>query len=378
MAIKAIYTKIGKNYFKVNQDCSNPRKIFRICGTHSQMSLNPAVKQVDSSIWINPINLNTLKTNKEAYDEMIEYFVNKQITEIPNIQNRYILYMDYTIFNENGIEVNHNVVTKEIEAFDMFYPLGVDTTSELIYKQIKVFESDVSFVTKNCMPMGIMRDTCYDKYTLKINDISVFQDLVNGNNFADKHYSANENCYACHSKTIGSQLRDMQKIFSTYDNGLIISAVEVPFIPRKIVINLHIALDNTIVVYDDAVIRDIIAENIYIMNHPNQTEPIDPSSDNDTIYPSAPDGEKFPESDGDYEPINGKYDYYARVASDTVGALRVVEDELVGDNYDTDTMIHKSMVTNDIPDIEINDYVKYFNVEVMSTCIRLNGGTATD
>ena len=379
MAVKAIYTKIGKKYFKIIQDCSNPRNIFKVSGTHSQMSLNPAIKQVNSSIWINPINLCTLKTNMEEYNEMIEYLVSKQVTEIGSIQNRYVLYMDYSIFNENGNEINHNVVTKEIEACDMFYPLGVDVNSELIYKQIKAFNSDVSFITKNANPMGIMRDTCHDKYNMKINDISIYQDLICGSSFVDKHYSSSENCYACHSKTISSQLRNMKKIFSTYDNGLIISAVEVPFIPRKIVVNLHIALDNVIVVYDDEAIREIIVENIYQKNHQETTYPIEPDDPTDPpSFPNVPEGEKFPMSDGDYDEVNGKYDYYAEVPSDTVGALRVVEDELVGENYDKDTMIHISMVINDIPDIQINKYVKYFNVSVMSRCVRLYGGSSTE
>lgn len=367
MAIKSIYTKIGKEYYKVSQDCSNPRNIFKVSGTHSQMSLNPAVKQVNSTIWINPINLNNIKTNSEEYNDMIQYLINKQVTEIPSIQNRYVLYMDYSVFNENGNEINHNVVTKDIEAIDMFYPLGVNMSSELIYKQVKAFDSEISFTTKNAMPMGIMRDTCHDMYNMKINDISIYQDLLYGSKFVDKHYSSIENCYACGSRTIQSSLKNMKKIFSTYDNGLIISAVEVPFIPRRIYINLHMALDNTIVVYDDSTIQQIIIENIY---QNNQNQPTSPDCESHNCYscPNIPDGEKFPKSDGNYIPNNGKYDYYARVTSDTVDALLVVEDDLTGENYDKDVMIHKSMVINDIPDIVINEYVKYFNVSVMSMC----------
>ena len=41
-------------------------------------------------------------------------------------------------------------------------------------------------------------------------------------------------------------------------------------------------------------------------------------------------------------------------------------------------MIHKSMIINDIPDIEVDEYVKYFRVSVMSNCVRLYGGSAND
>jgi len=157
----------------------------------------------------------------------------------------------------------------------------------------------------------------------------------------------------------------MKKIYSTYDNGLIIAAVEVPYIPRKMVINLHMAIDNTIVVYDNSSITDILVENLYLKKYEEE------------MQGRIPDGEKYPTADGSTTEVNGKYDYYARVNDDTVGALRVVEDDLIGDNYDKNTMIHQSMVTKDIPDIQINEYVKYFSVSVMHKCVRLYGGTAT-
>lgn len=366
MAKKAIYTKIGKRYYRVNQDCSNPTSIFKISGTHSQMSLTPSIKQVDSNIWINPISLDTIKTNMEEYNEMLDYLVDNKITEIPSIQNRYLLYMDYSIFNERGTEVNHNVVTKEIEAADVFYPLGVSMDSELIYKQVKSLNTELSFITKCCTPMGIMRDTSNDMYTLKINDIIIYQDLVYSSSYGDKHYSASENCYACGSRTINSQIQNMKKIFSTYDNGLIIAAVEVPYIPRKMVINLHMAIDNTIVAYDDSSITNILVENLYLKKYEEE------------MQGKIPEGEKYPTSDGSTTEVNGKYDYYSRVDSDSVGALLVVADDVTGSDYDTETMIHKSMVINDIPDIEVDEYVKYFNVSVMSQCVRLYGGSATD
>lgn len=376
MATKAIYTKLDNKYYRVIQDCSNPTNVFRMPCTHSQMSLNAGIKQVNSTVWINPICIEDVKTNMETYNEMLNHLINESVTQIDNIHNRFVLYMDYSIYNEKGNEINHNVVTKEIEAIDMLYPLGVNMCSELIYKQIKAFNSEVSFVVKNSYPMGIMCDCSHSMYNMKINDIIIYQDLINSSSFTDKHYSCSENCYAYQSHTIASQFKNMKKIYSTYDDGIIIAAVEVPFIPRKVVINFHMAVDNTIVVYDEQEIKDIIAENIYNKYHPSI--PDFPEDDPSIDEPVIPEGEKYPESDGSEEEVNGKYDYYERVSSDTEGALVVVEDELVGDYYDNTTMIHKSMVINDIPDIEINQYVKYFKVSVMSKCIRLNGGTASE
>ena len=158
----------------------------------------------------------------------------------------------------------------------------------------------------------------------------------------------------------------MKKIYSTYDNGLIIAAVEVPYIPRKMVINLHMAIDNTIVVYDNSSITDILVENLYLKRYEEE------------MQGRIPDGEKYPTADGSTTEVNGKYDYYARAEADSVGSLLVVSDDITGEDYDTETMIHKSMIINDIPDIEVDEYVKYFRVSVMSNCVRLYGGSAND
>lgn len=372
MATKAIYTKVGNNYFKVIQDVSNPSIIFRMPETHTTMETNPAIKQVQSSIWINPICVNTVQTNKEAYDEMVEYLSFEKITQIDNIQNRFVMYMDYSVYNENGNEVNHNVVSKEVEPIDAMYPLGVGMDSELLYKQIKSFKADLSFSVKNPYPYGIMRNNVKGTmYSMKINDIALYQDLLYGSNFIDKHYSASENCYAYGSHTIDSALRGMKKIFSTYDMGITLAAVEVSFVPRTVMLKIQMACDNTIVVYDDYDIKNIISENLRWKYTTPQPPVIDPDND-------VPDGENYPESDGTREPNSeGKYDYYERVTADTQGALLVVEDELSGALYDNYKMIHKYLVINDIPDIEIGDYVKYFKVGVMSGDYTLNGGNAS-
>lgn len=371
MATKAIYTKVGDTYFKVIQDISNPSIIFRMPETHSTMETNPAIKQVQSNIWINPICVNTIQTNKEAYDEMVETLISKRVTQIDNIQNRFVVYIDYSVYNENGTEVNHNVVSKEVEPVDAMYPLGAGMDCELLYKQIKSLKADLSFSVKNPYPYGIMRNNCRGTmYTMKINDIALYQDLIYGSNFADKHYSACENCYAYGSHTIDSTLRGMKRIFSTYDMGMTIAAIEVSFVPRTIQLNIKMACDNTIVVYDDNEIKNIITENLRWKYTNPQPPVIDPDDD-------VPEGEKYPSSDGSREPNEeGKYDYYERVTKDSEGALLVVEDELTGELYDTCKMIHKSLVINDIPDIELGEYVRYFKVAVMSGDYILNGGNA--
>ena len=108
---------------------------------------------------------------------------------------------------------------------------------------------------RNEYPMGIMRNSCKVKYTMHINDISIFQDLVYTD--GDDHNSTDKNSYP-----ISSVLDTMTRVYSTHQNGIVISAVEIPFIPRKIVIDLNITLDDLIVVYDEQNIKNAINENI--------------------------------------------------------------------------------------------------------------------
>lgn len=255
MATKAIYTKVAGNYYKVNQDTNNPTEIVRMPRTHAQMNTEPACKLVNTDIWINTIDGCNAYTNKELYDEMINTFRIDRLTSIPTIENHFVMYCDYSVYNEDGKEINHNAVTHQLNPKDAIYNFGVNRESELIYKQVKTFDASIALNVKNEYPMGIMRNMTQPRYTLHINDVSIYQDLVYTE--TDIHRSTD-----LISSPISMVLGSMEKVYSTYENGMVISAVEVPFIPKKIVLNMHIALDNVIVVYDEQNIVDIVKENI--------------------------------------------------------------------------------------------------------------------
>lgn len=351
MATKGIYTKIDDVYYHVVQSCEQPSVLFKLPGTHSIMSTNDQMRQVRSNIWINPICTSSVKTNKESYDEMIQFLKDHKVTQIDHIQNRYVLFMDYSILDENGKEVNHNVTTKDVTPIDAVHPLGVGRDNELVYKQIKFFDTEFTFNVKNDYPFGIMRDCRNTKYQMRINDLSVYQDLIYGSRFEDNHYSCMENCYAYGSHTIATVLKNMKRIYSTMEDGITISAVEVPFVPRSITVCLKVALDNCIVAYDIEDVKSVITENVVNKYNPSKEEEI-------------PEGESYPKADGETAPNEeGFYDYYMKVEKDTPDALLVVEDELKGELYDTAKMIHKEMVLFDLPDIQIGEYVKYVTVQ---------------
>lgn len=254
MATKAIYTNIGGKYYRVNQDTRNPDEVVRLQRTHSQMNTDESCKVINSNIWINTLDTDLIFSNRELYKKMLDDITRCKITDIPVIQNHYVMYCDYSVFNLNGKEINHNAFTRPIMARDAIYNLGVDRESELIYKQVKVFDTDILLNVKNEYPMGIMKNTSNVKYSLQINDVSIYQDLKHSE--CDIHKSSDPNSYP-----ISTVLESMVKVYSTHDNGVVISAVEVPFIPKKIMLNMNIILDDIIVVYDNNEVKNLINKN---------------------------------------------------------------------------------------------------------------------
>ena len=91
MAVKAIYTHIEDKYYRVNQETINPVNIVRMPRTHSQMSTDDIAKVVSSSIWVNTLDGKDICSNKELYDEMIQYLLDNKIKEIRNIVDIAIL-----------------------------------------------------------------------------------------------------------------------------------------------------------------------------------------------------------------------------------------------------------------------------------------------
>ena len=255
MATKAIYTNIDGNYYKVMQDTSHPSDLVHPYRTHGQMNTDASCKLVNSTIWINTIENDTVFSNRELYDKMVKYLEENKVTRIDPIQDRYVMYCDYSVFNHEGKQINHNAFTQPIKPKDGMYNLGVDKVSELVYKQVKLFETSISLNVKNDYPMGIMRNSSNVKYSIQINDIAVYQDLEHTE--SDIHNSSDPESYP-----IATVLSTMVKLYSTHDNGITISAVEVPFIPRKIMLDINIILDNLIVAYDEQDISSILLNNI--------------------------------------------------------------------------------------------------------------------
>ena len=353
--MKAIYTKVGNDVYRINQGTFIPTNmVLKSPGVSSNLALDTANKNITQNIYINNLQSPGVKSNAELVYELKDFLREKQITEIKTIQNFFKVYIDYTV-HEDGREIEHSAVVRPIKPIDKIVCLGVATNDECVYRRVKTFNSTVEFRLKNSLPYGIMSSP-KKSYVLKIHSISIFQDFSKE---PEIHNSVYENPYRVGSSTMQHSVDNMKMIYSTENEGIDIQEISSIYIPRTLSINLEMVLADYVVVYNDQTITDILIENIE-NKYPKPDDPgtIVPPDSEDTPPILIPGEDNNEEADGNYEPDeNGYFSYYEKCKSTTPNALLVVEDLISDGYYDPSTMIKKAKVIKDLPDIEVGEYV---------------------
>ena len=352
--MKAIYTVINNNVYRVNQNTSIPTSLtFRSSGVSNTLNVDPRAKAIDQHIVINTLKKPGTRCNSEMYEEMLNHLTVNKITEVKTIQNFFKIYIDYTMI-EDGREIEHSAVVKPIKPVDKVALLGIATNSECVYRRVKTFDPKINFRVRSSVPFGIMQEK-RARYQFKINNIAIFQDFDSRNEI---HESTYEVSYPMASSTIQANLNEMVMIYATQNEGIDIQPIDLDFVPRAIEVSLEIILSNYIVAYDHDAIDDILKENINEKYQQDTDTDIPDNGEDEGIL--IPGEETKPEADGTYEPDeDGFFDYYEKCSETTPDALLVVEDLIPDNVYDPVTMIKKSFVIKDIPEIEIGDYVVY-------------------
>lgn len=356
--MKAIYTVLNDKIYRIDQDTAEPKTLASMPKSeHSVMSTDTVMKKVTASIFLNTMETTAVKSNRELYNTLKRTIEYKKITEIPTIYDRYMLVIDYQLY-DSKCEICHNVVTKPASASDAAILLGVAANNELCYRRVKVFDPIIEFAVANQLPLGIMK-SADTEYHFKINDVSIYQDTSNipgccHNSIYCTPYRADD------SSTIIESLSGYARVYSTAEQGLKISDLDIGFVPKTIDLRINFVLSSLIVAYDDAdiktLIQRIIAEKYNPQPVPTPPDTGDDDDEGGSLYP----GYDHKPADGDYRPNkDGLYDYYERCNSTTPGALLVVENLIPDLSYKVETMIRKRLVIKDIPDIEIGEYVHY-------------------
>ena len=245
--MKAIYTIVNGCIHKINQDTSVPSNIVKMPYTpytHTSSTLDEGSRTVGANIWINTLDsVENAKSNAELFDDMIMYMKEQKITHYDQLSNNFTMYLDYSICDSMGKELDHSVMIRGVSAIDAIYPLGVNENNECVYRRVKVFKPHIEFALKSNIPYGIM-GSGKSSYRIHINDVMIFQSYGTDNNncCCGSHNSIESNSYTYGSHTIASSLNDKAQVYSADRDGLVISPIEVNFMPRKAVIDFEITL----------------------------------------------------------------------------------------------------------------------------------------
>lgn len=367
--MKAIYTIIDGKVFRVRQKTTMPTEMaIKPKGANLSTEFNSSDRTATLFVNINSLSdSSSLESNRESYEKMVRFLKKSGTTEIFDIFNKFKIYIDYSV-TEGDREIEHAALIKPVVPEDMVYPLGVASNNESVYRRIKVFNQPVEFCLRNRMPHGIMDNTPRN-YSIHIHNVAVFQDLYN---IEDEHESFYEMPHSLNSGTVNSCLENMLLVYSTYEQHITFPVSEIKFQPRKLSIILNVTLNNYIECYNSDMITQILQQNI-CNKYPGNNGGCDCGCGDDNEEIIVPDdgnkpgcGCNFPPkddkpvADGKFEPdSSGYYNYYQRCQSTTPKALLVVEDEILDENYNKETMIKKFMVIKDIPDIGIGEYVLF-------------------
>lgn len=351
--MKAIYTKIAGKYYKIKQKTNIPTAVTaKIPGATSSVNTDSYNRVVTQTISINTLKHPGTKTNRENVDNMKKELLDQQITEIIEIPNKYKAHIDYSVFVD-GREIDHNIQIKPVKHEDMVILLGIGTNDEDVFRRVKRFNDKIELRMTNRVPYGLMHNKKED-LSIKVHEISIYQEMIENDD--NIHQSVYETPFTINSGIVRSELRDAKMIYSSSESGIEFEDLRIPFSPNRVEIDFGIILTDYNVVYDDTSINDILQYNIEQKYNPEPPNP--PDEPNPPII--IPDGENKPIADGEYTPDeDGYYNYYERCQESTPYSLLVVEDLISDGVYDVDKMIRKNMVIQDIPDIEVGEYVIY-------------------
>ena len=396
--MKAIYTSIGDVIYQIEQDTTAPIRDVKLLNKNLvNLTTDVTQKTVSATMYFTDWVNTGIKSNKENATDLINYIKDKTIVQIDKIQSVFTVAIDYSLCNSEGQEIEHSVVIKPMQNIDFIYPLGVMEDNECVYRRFKRLTANIDWVITNKLPYGIICNK-NQKTIININSVSIYIDRFE-NEDVNNHPSIHGQSYNRRSCTINTALENKLLIYSTSDEGYEISPIINEFNPRIIELNLTVDLTKFIVIYNDATINQLLTDNVRIKNgetdggnepdddnndgcncdcnchdktnsdsstdsndeneNPNDqtgenTVDHDISNDTDSTGDSTSDSTSDgSNSSSDNEPVYT----YTRSSISNSYALLVVPDTYPDDLFDSKTMVHKSVVLEVIPDINVNEYV---------------------
>lgn len=256
--MKAIYTKIGDKFYKVNQETRIPSVLNKLVpGTSTSVKVDGNNKYIGQIININTLEGPDTKSNSELYKELTDWITDKKIKSIDTLQNYYKVYIDYSVYQDNA-EIEHSQIVRPLDVEDTAVILGVNKDNETVYRRVKSFNPKIDFRLRNPLPHGITQSSkC--RYRLKINNVGIFQEK---NEIANvRHNSVYDVPFYIPSSVMNTTLDESILVYSSFNLGVDIQDIDLDYIPRVIEISMFITLTNFVAVYDDLKIEELVNQN---------------------------------------------------------------------------------------------------------------------
>lgn len=264
---KAYYEVIGDKVFKLSSNAlSSPIPMTSLVGhdgTRTQMTIDGT--KVLGEIFIDPASDGELKSNKEMVDDILSIISTTGLKEIQTVSPNYYYMVDYSIYGSTEGEIQHSMSFGVFNQSFGICPLGVNEENHLCYKQVSILDQTMFLRSEQSVcKWGITENYSGSKYRVVINDISIYLDtnvyedsdvqatisnFISGNKTCLKHGS---------SSTLLSMLQGMTKVWSSFENHLVITPIDTKIRPTSVQVKFNIMLDDIAVVYDDSTITSAL------------------------------------------------------------------------------------------------------------------------
>lgn len=296
---------------------------------------------VASSSTRNPIS------NQSLFDELISCLKKQKISEMVKMTNNYKVFLTLTIYDANKKVLEDGIRIHPLEASDVYIVGSIDKDNDINCIKGKKFSIHLPIMFPKTS-IGVVRtDSRAPKY-VRIKGIEVMA-VKDDENSTEVIKSLNQTILdrslPQNSPSLSAVEENMVRLWSSYQDGVSFNVVSLTNSPLSLDLRINILLAGYTEVYDDSIITTILEKN-----------------EKETATPGSPDNPITPKP-GD----NDFFSQYERHESTYPGAGIVVADEDYSETIKVKNCFRYSDVVEDIPDIQVGEYVAYVESLVISS-----------
>lgn len=315
---------------------------------------NGSTTKISVNLYDSEVTANA--SNADLYESLKREIAEDRVTKITKMSNTFKIFVDCVIYDAKKKVIEEGIKIHNISASDIVRLLNVDNVNHCEYVHEKLFSIIVPFHYP-VVRTGITQERKVPKY-IRIRNVSIMADYSaseNSNGIKKLNQTLLDHTISPISPTIEKAKENLVEIFSSYafDLGVIYLEKNV----TTIELDIKVELGGFVNVYDGGIeLESVLEENAEILEEESKPPVIDPDNPDDgTEDPNEPENP----DDGDSVEDGFYFESYERCSENYAKAGRVISDEDYASNTYTELVYAYSDVKEDIPDIQIGEYVKY-------------------